>query len=99
MLIVPLQAVPSQTLSVRLGGQPCKIDVLTRGEGLYVSLYINDVLIVGGVAARDRVRVVIDRYLGFVGDLVWRDNRGREDPRYDGLGDRWDLIYLEAADL
>jgi hypothetical protein len=94
MLTVPLQAVPSQTLAISLGGQPCKIDVVTRGDGLYVNLYVNDALVIGGVAARNRVRVVIDAYLGFIGDLSWLDTQGDQDPTYDGLGSRWQLVYL-----
>jgi hypothetical protein len=94
MLTVPLQAVPSQTLAISLGDQPCKIDVVTRGDGLYVNLYVNDALVIGGVAARNRVRVVIDAYLGFIGDLSWLDTQGDEDPTYDGLGSRWQLVYL-----
>jgi hypothetical protein len=94
MLTVPLQAVPSQTLAISLGDQPCKIDVVTRGDGLYVNLYVNDALVIGGVAARNRVRVVIDAYLGFIGDLSWLDTQGDQDPTYDGLGSRWQLVYL-----
>lgn len=96
MLLIPLLAVPSQTLSVQLGAQPCKIDVVTRGEGLYVNLYVNDVLIVGGVAARNRVGIVLNAYLGFIGDLAWFDSQGQEDPVYTGLGTRWGLVYLTA---
>ncbi|NBW08590.1 MAG: hypothetical protein EBR82_11255 [Caulobacteraceae bacterium] len=94
MLTVPLQAVPSQTLAISLDGQPCKIDVVTRGDGLFVNLYVNDALIIAGVAARNRVRVVIDAYLGFIGDLSWLDTEGDEDPTYDGLGSRWQLVYI-----
>jgi len=98
MQIVPLQSVPSQTFAITLGGQPCKIDVITRGDGLYLNLYVNDVLILGGVAARDRVRLVRDAYLGFVGDLYFFDTQGVSDPQYDGLGARWQLRYLEAGE-
>jgi hypothetical protein len=94
MLTVPLQPVPSQTLAIALAGQPCKIDVVTRGDGLYVNLYVNDALVIGGVAARNRVRVVIDAYLGFIGDLSWLDTEGDQDPTYDGLGSRWQLVYI-----
>jgi hypothetical protein len=94
MITIPLQAVPSQTLAIQLGGQPCKIDVVTRGDGLFVNLYVNDALLIGGVAARNLVRVVIDGYLGFVGDLAWLDTEGSDDPAYSGLGTRWRLVYL-----
>jgi hypothetical protein len=96
MLAVPLRPVPSQTLAVTLGGQPCKIDVVTRGDALYVNLYVNDVLIVGGVAARNRVRFPIGSYFDFIGSLAWFDGQGQEDPQYAGLNSRWGLVYLGA---
>ena len=98
MLLVPLQSVPSQTLSIQLGGQSCKIDVVTRGDGLYTNLYVNDALVIGGVAARDRVRIVLGAYKGFRGDLAWFDAQGAEDPAYAGLGTRWGLVYLEPGE-
>lgn len=44
------------------------------------------------------------RYLGFDGDFVWLDTQASslvpaEDPEYSGLGDRWQLLYLEESDL
>ena len=50
-------------------------------------------------------RLLINRqYLGFVGDFIFVDTQpdpttGAADPQYSGLGDRWQLIYLEASDL
>jgi hypothetical protein len=43
-------------------------------------------------------------YLGFEGDFVWLDtqataNNPAADPVYTGLGSRWQLLYLEQADL
>lgn len=98
MLNIPLAAVPSQQLAVQLSGQPCKIDVLTRDGALYLNLYVNDALIIGGVIGRDRVRMVRDAYLGFLGDLTWVDTQGIDDPQYEGLGSRWFLLYLEPGE-
>ena len=44
------------------------------------------------------------RYLGFAGDLVMIDTQASltnqtEDPQPSGLGTRWQLLYLEVADL
>lgn len=97
-LIVPTLATASQTLSVRLGGQPCAIDIEQKSTGLYLSLYVNDVLIIGGVLCRDGVRIVRDAYLGFIGDLAWVDTQGYEDPQAAGLGSRWILTYLAAGE-
>ena len=40
-----------------------------------------------------------ESYLGFSGDLVWVDTMGTDDPIYTGLGTRFQLAYLEPADL
>lgn len=35
----------------------------------------------------------------FIGDFIFQDTQGNSDPTYDGLGSRYLLQYLEAADL
>ena len=92
--IIPLSDVPSQTISVQLGGQSCRINIKQKRTGLYIDLYRNDVLIVGGVLARDWTKIVRDSYLGFIGDLCFNDTQGSEDPSYPGIGSRYVLCYV-----
>jgi hypothetical protein len=99
MKTIPLSAVPSQKLSTLLGGQNCQLKVYQKTTGMYLDLYVNNVPIVTGVIARDRVLVVRQSYLGFVGDLSFFDTQGVADPTYDGLSARYQLVYLEASDL
>jgi hypothetical protein len=99
MQLVPIIDAYSQTLTITLGGQSCRIDLRTRSTGLYCDLYVNDTLIIGGVACRNLKRIVIDAYLGFVGDLMFSDTQGDEDPSSPGLGTRFLLFYVEASDL
>lgn len=99
MQIVPLQAVPNQALSILLGGQNCQINVYTKAGSLYLDLYVDNVLIVGGVACQNLNRVVRSTYLGFIGDLGFIDNQGSSDPAYEGLGTRYSLAYLETTDF
>ncbi|WP_454813763.1 phage baseplate plug family protein [Labrys neptuniae] len=99
MQIVPLQSVPNQAISILLGGQNCQINVYTKAGGLYLDLYVDNVLIVGGVACQNLNRIVRSTYLGFVGDLGFIDNQGTSDPSYDGLGARYSLAYLEPSDF
>lgn len=94
MLVVPTIATPTQVLTVVLGGQPCRIRLSQKTTGLYLDLYVNDVLIIGGVICEDANPVVRSAYLGFIGDLALYDMRGSEDPTYDGLGTRFILVYL-----
>jgi hypothetical protein len=94
--IIPLLATNSQTLSVRLGGQPCRIHVYQKSTGLYLDLYVADVLTLGGVACRNGVGIVRDAYFGFVGDLLFADTQGSSDPEASGLGTRWVLAYVDG---
>jgi len=43
--------------------------------------------------------LVNDVYLGFSGDLEFVDTQGTDDPTFDGLGTRYQLVYLEPSDL
>ncbi len=94
---IPLIATPSQTLTVQLGQQSCRINVRQRRTGLYVDLYVQDVAIVTGVIALDRVGMVRGAYLGFTGQLFFVDTQGHEAPSYEGLGTRWVLCWKDAT--
>lgn len=98
MQLIALQPVPSQQLQVVLGGQNCQIAVYTKTTGLYVDLNVNGADVSIGVIARDGVPLVPTAYLGFAGNLVIADTQGAADPTYDGLGGRYQLVYLTAAD-
>lgn len=99
MLIVPLRALPNQTLQVQLAGQPCTINVYQQAYGLFTDLYVAGGLIIGGVICRNLNRIVRSAYLGFTGDLVFGDTQGTSDPLYTGLGSRWQLAYLAEGDV
>lgn len=99
---IPLQALPNQQLNIQLANQPCTIHVRQNSTGMYLDLYVNNVLIIGGVICLNRVRIVRNAYLGFIGDLAFVDTQPGThpmDPIYTGLGARFQLAYLEAADL
>lgn len=95
--LVPLVAVPSQTLTVQLGAQSCRINVRQRRSGLFVDVYVADAPICLGVKALDRNYLVREAYVGFVGDLFFADTQGSADPSYDGLGSRFMLAWDDAA--
>jgi hypothetical protein len=98
MLIVPLQAVPSQRVATTLGGQNCLIAVYQKMFGLFLDLSVGATPIVTATICLNQVRIVRSLYLGFVGDLCFIDNQGGNDPDYTGLGGRYSLAYLEAGD-
>ena len=99
MQIIPLTAIASQTLTIVLNNQICQINVYQKGAAVYVDLYVNNVLIIGGVIGENLNRIVRSAYLGFIGDLTFYDTQGNLDPVYTGLGSRWILFYLDVADL
>ena len=99
MQIIPLTAIASQTLTIVLNNQICQINVYQKGAAVYVDLYVNNVLIIGGVICENLNRIVRSAYLGFIGDLTFYDTQGNLDPVYTGLGSRWILFYLDVADL
>ncbi|WP_430795395.1 phage baseplate plug family protein [Achromobacter spanius] len=96
---IPLQPVPSQTLSVVLSGQNCQISVYQKTTGIYLDLEVDNSPIVTTVLCHDRVRLVRSAYLGFFGDLTFVDTQGHADPQYENLGSRFVLAYLEALEL
>jgi hypothetical protein len=99
MLEVPTRPVANQQLQVQLAGQACTIVVRQNLYGLFMDLTVNDSLVIAGVICQNLNRIVRDLYFGFIGDFVFVDTQGSSDPVYTGLGTRWLLIYLEAADL
>lgn len=99
---ISTQPVPSQILSVVLGGQNCQIAIYQKTQGLFVDLNVNGLDISTAVIAHDVVPLVPTDYLGFVGQLIFTDTQGNSDPTYDGLGSRYQLVYLtdvEAASV
>lgn len=100
MQVVPLSPVPSQTFQIVLGGQNCAMAVYQKGRFIYLDLSVNGSPVLNTKMCPVSSRLLLGRrYLGFVGDLVFMDTQGSDDPQYAGLGTRWVLMYAEAGDL
>lgn len=99
MQIVPLDAVPSQTLTTVLNAQECVIHVYQRTTGLYLDLWINGTTVLVGVICHDRTLLVLNTYLGLLGDLTFIDTLGTADPDYTALGSRWLLAFLLPSEI
>jgi hypothetical protein len=88
---------------VNFQGQP--VGVITPNNTLpaavYVDLYINNVLVIGGVVALNGKLIVRNAYLGFIGDLVFFDTQGTKDPLSAGFGarPRYLFFYLLPSDV
>ena len=103
MLTIPTQPLPNQVFNVLLGGQACRIAIAQKSTGMFLNLYVNDALIIGGVLCEVDNRIVRSTYLGFIGDLAFYDTQPSADPLvpanpdqvyYTGLGTRYFLVYL-----
>lgn len=93
MLVIPIAPTPSQTISVLLAGQDVRLNVYQKTTGLYVDVLLSGVPLVVASLARDRVRIIRHGYLGFLGDLFFKDLQGLDDPSYSELGSRFVLGY------
>lgn len=99
MLIVPVRAVPNQTLQVVLANQSCVLHIWQAPSAMFVDLNVSNAPIILGAIAQNLNRIVRSLYLGFNGDFWFADTQGTSDPDYTGLGSRFLLQYLEASDL
>ena len=100
MLGIVTAALPSQVIKVSLpSGQNCVIALYEKSTGLYIDLTVNNVVLLTGVLCLNRVLLVRQAYLGFVGDLAFIDLLGLTDPVYSGLGTRYQLTYLTPTDV
>lgn len=97
--VIPVAAVPNQIEAVPLDGQSVIIQLNQRSSGLYMSVYMNGATIVLNVLCENENRIVRNAYLGFPGDFFFTDQQGSDDPYYTGLGDRFQLIYIEEAEI
>ncbi len=99
MQTIPLNAVPSQTLNITLANQAVKLNIYTLATGLYMDVLLAGTVICSGVICLNYNKIIRAAYTGFIGDFMFYDTQGTDDPTYDGLGSRYQLIYLEASDL
>jgi hypothetical protein len=102
MLEIPLIAVPNQQLLARLDEQDCTINVYQRGARVYLDLALDGVPLRQGAICLPGVPVV-DAPWPFVGGLYMVDTgttpKGQQPPQWEGLGTRWKLYYLDAAEM
>lgn len=99
MNIIPLQAVPNQTVYITLNGQATQLNIYQTAVGMFMDVLVSGVQIIAGVICENLNRIVRDLYLGFQGDFMFLDNQGSTDPYYTGLGTQYSLVYLSPSDL
>lgn len=87
LMVIPLQAIPNQSVSFILNDVGYTIDVDTMNSSLYISIWQSGEYVLKNRALLSYAPV------GFGLQLV--DTLGTEDPEYSGLGDRWLLMGLQ----
>lgn len=96
---VPLQPVPAQVVRVILDRQDAVITLRQLSTGLYMDLQLGLTEIVGLVICQNLNRIVRNSYLGFSGDFFFYDTLGTSDPSFEGLGSRYQLVYISESEL
>jgi hypothetical protein len=96
---IPVQPIPSQTMQINLGGQPTTLNVYQQAFGLYMDVLVGTTPIVQGIICLNNNLIIRNNYFGYVGDFVFVDSMGNNDPVYTGLSSRWWLVYYTASDL
>ena len=93
---VPLTQDPNQTIRVILGNQQVVIGITSTGNGVFVSVNSNGVDIINSVLALNQMALMVNYYMGFVGQLMFYDTQGESDPTWDGFGTRYLLVYMDT---
>lgn len=86
LLSIPLQPIPNQSVSFMLNGSAYTVDISTRRDRLYASIWMD-----GAYVLHNRA-LVSYAPIGF--DLQLADTEGLDDPLSSGLGSRWKLFGL-----
>lgn len=90
---IPISPSPSQTFTIQLGTQNCRINLNQKSTGLFFDLFIDESPVVQSMICLNLVGLVRESYLGFVGQLAFVDVQGNSDPYYTGFGTQFLLVY------
>ena len=100
MLVIPIQAVPSQQVLCVLAGQNCQIAIYQKGNSVFVDLNSNGTDMCIACLAHNAVPLdSCNSYDGFQGNLYFIDTQGLDDPQFAGFNTRWFLVYLTPAEV
>lgn len=99
MLYLPIKPEPNQRFSCVLDNQNCTFELYQRYDRLYANVYVNEEAIVLGSVCLDCVSIVQKATTAFTGFLSFMDVLGTDAPQWEGLGDRWQLVFLSEAEV
>lgn len=93
---IPLDAVAFQKLTCSIEGKAVTLSIRQLGSSIYTDLAIDGEQINQGVRAVNGGSVMPYPHHQFSTNIYWKDAKGDTDPRYDGLGDRYFLLFEES---
>ncbi len=94
-----ISPVASQTLSIVLAQQNCRVNLYQKTTGLYFDLFVDGAPITTCVIGRNGALLLNRGGSNFIGNFMFVDTMGELDPQWDGLGIRFMLLYVEASDV
>ena len=95
MYEIALEPIPYQTLSFELENKSVTVSLRQLGTSLYASLWVDTEPIFLNLRAVNGGKICHFPSSEIETDLRIIDTIGDEDPRFDGLGTRWRLVYGE----
>ena len=98
MQVIPVQAVSAQTFATVLLGQQVEVTLQQKTTGLFADVALAGQMVLRGRLCRNGAPILRNGVGGFVGDLVFLDMTGSDDPQAEGLGGRFKLMYVGPAE-
>lgn len=99
MVEIPVSAIPFQEFSVVLDDQNCTIVLRQIAESLFCDLTVDERVVFQGRICEINAPINLYHSRFFKGSLIFVDTKGSDNPQYDGLGDRWVLIYISESEV
>ena len=97
---IPLDAIPNQSLSIRLEDRRYVITVRDIGDMMAVTVERDDVVLISGVRACAGSPLIPYPYLtGDAGNFAFTNTVAGNAPRWEDFGAACFLVYLTAAEI
>ncbi|QCE34702.1 hypothetical protein FAI40_04680 [Acetobacteraceae bacterium] len=91
--LIPLSPLPNQIFTLQLQNHLLKLHLYQRTYGLFLDLWIDNVLTLAGRLCLNNTFLLQDKAAPLNGDFIFIDSEGSEDPDYTELGSRFKLYF------
>lgn len=98
MMTIPLKTIPNQEFNIVIDDRECTIHLYQRDDHLYVDLAVGDSTVIAGEICQNLCGIATPMEATLPGVFVFVDTQGDTPPQWDGLGDRYSLLYITEAD-